>query len=134
MAMLNNQMVPIFPFFLKRFSETSRPRSAVQHAMAVASQAQLSALDAAKASAMAAAFAVSRASPQLEGAKLVEAAKDGKIGAGKDGKYDENMMKYCCWMKLLVFGCFWMGRMGMDVGIWMGMDGNILFFFNCESL
>ena len=113
------------------FSETSRPRSAVQHATALAQQAQLSALDVAKASAMAAAFAVSRAKPQLEGAKLVEAAKDGKNGAGKDGKYDENMMKYCCWMKLLVFGCFWMG---MDVGIWMGMDGNILFFFNCESL
>ncbi|CAL1137582.1 unnamed protein product [Cladocopium goreaui] len=58
-------------------------KSAVQHAMAVASQAQLSALDAAKASAMAAAFAVSRASPQLEGAKLVEAAKEVAAEAAK---------------------------------------------------
>lgn len=49
----------------------------MQHAMAVAQQAQLSAVDVARASAMAAAFAVLRAKPQLEGAKLVEAAKDG---------------------------------------------------------
>lgn len=30
----------------------------------------------------------------------------------------------------MVFGCFWMG---MDVGIWMGMDGNILFLLTVRA-
>ena len=67
----------IFQIFIPQV-HPQPPRSAVQHATAVAQQAQLSALDVARASAMAAAFAVSRAKP-LEGAKLVEAAKDGKF-------------------------------------------------------
>ena len=52
------------------------------HSKKIASQAQLSALDTARAATSAAAFAFSAAKPKLFGEKLLEAAKDGQKNRG----------------------------------------------------